>query len=148
VKVRDALDGVHRLFLDSAPVIYYVEHDEQRIAVLDEVFDRVRSGALIAVTGPVTLAECLVLPYRLGDVVLQQDFFDLVVRGANTTFSTIDHERARDAAELRGRYNLTLADALQIACAIRAGCEAFLTNDDRLRRVTEVRVLVLDELEV
>ncbi len=33
------------------------------------------------------------------------------------------------------------------ASAVLARCEAFLTNDHDLRRVTEVRVLVLDDLE-
>jgi predicted nucleic acid-binding protein len=42
---------------------------------------------------------------------------------------------------------LRLPDALQIAVALEAGCEAFLTNDLTLKRVVELRVLVLDDLE-
>lgn len=42
---------------------------------------------------------------------------------------------------------MQLPDALQVAVALERGCEAFLTNDRRLARVTELRVLVLDELE-
>jgi hypothetical protein len=37
---------------------------------------------------------------------------------------------------------------IAIAAALSAGWEAFLTNDADLRRVTELRVLVLDELEL
>jgi predicted nucleic acid-binding protein len=37
-------------------------------------------------------------------------------------------------------------DALQIAVACQAGCEAFLTNDRALRRVTDINVLVLADL--
>jgi predicted nucleic acid-binding protein len=51
------------------------------------------------------------------------------------------------AAELRARLNLSLTDALQAASAIAAGCDAFLTNDHPLARVTGLRVLVLDDLE-
>lgn len=36
---------------------------------------------------------------------------------------------------------------LQIATALTAGCEAFLSNDSSLKRVTELRVLTLDDLE-
>lgn len=43
--------------------------------------------------------------------------------------------------------NLQLPDALQVAAAIIAGCEAFLTNDAALKRVTKLRVLVVCELE-
>jgi predicted nucleic acid-binding protein len=52
------------------------------------------------------------------------------------------------AAAFRANYGLKLPDALQIAVAREAGCEAFLTNDLALRRVTELRVLVLDQLEL
>jgi predicted nucleic acid-binding protein len=55
---------------------------------------------------------------------------------------------AARAAELRAHYRLRLADALQVALALHAGCEAFLTNDLALRRVSELRILELDELEI
>ena len=51
------------------------------------------------------------------------------------------------AAKLRARHNLALADALQFAVALAANCQAFLTNDKRLKRVSELSVLVVDELE-
>jgi predicted nucleic acid-binding protein len=41
---------------------------------------------------------------------------------------------------------MKLPDAIQVAVAIDQGCEAFLTNDRRLAQVTELRVLVLDDL--
>jgi predicted nucleic acid-binding protein len=46
------------------------------------------------------------------------------------------------------KYNLTLTDAIQAAAAMRAACDAFLTNDRDLRRVRELMVLVLEELEL
>jgi len=43
--------------------------------------------------------------------------------------------------------DITLTDALQIATALKASCQAFISNDRRLQRVTEICVFVLDELE-
>ena len=51
------------------------------------------------------------------------------------------------AAELRARYRLRLPDAIQLAVALNAGCQAFLTNDRDLQRVTAVRILSLEDLE-
>jgi predicted nucleic acid-binding protein len=51
------------------------------------------------------------------------------------------------AAELRAKYNLRTADALQVASALSVNCDTFLTNDKQLNRLTELRVLVLDDLE-
>jgi predicted nucleic acid-binding protein len=55
---------------------------------------------------------------------------------------------AEQAADLRARYGLRTPDALQIATGLTAGYAALLTDDARLQRVTELRVLVLDELEL
>ena len=53
---------------------------------------------------------------------------------------------SRKAAELRVSYGIKLPDALQIAVALIAGCDVFLTNDDRLKRVTDLQILVIEEL--
>jgi predicted nucleic acid-binding protein len=55
---------------------------------------------------------------------------------------------AERAAEVRAHYNLKLADSFQIAAVIAAGCDAFLTNDSDLKRVSGITILALDELEV
>jgi predicted nucleic acid-binding protein len=101
------------------------------------------------VTSPVTLAECLVRPYRLGQTELQQQYIELFFQTENIIFQPITNPSiALEAAQIRARYNLQLPDAFQIAVALAAGCEAFLTNDVTFRRVTELRILVLDELKV
>jgi len=40
---------------------------------------------------------------------------------------------------------LKLADAMQIATALHAGADLFLTNDKQLKQLTEIPVAVLDE---
>lgn len=148
VKLAAALQGVTRLFLDTAPVIYYVERNPTYTALVDDIFDRVDAGTLQAVTSPVTLAECLILPIRHGLPQVQQDFADLIVSGANVTFLTLDAATAQRAADLRVRYNLLLLDAYQAATALAGACHAFLTNDRALLRVQELPILVLDDLEL
>jgi predicted nucleic acid-binding protein len=87
------------------------------------------------------------MPYRNNQVELQQIFSDLIVNGTNVLFASIDREMGRRAAELRARYNLSLTDAFQIAVALQSGCDAFLTNDMTLKRVSELSVIVLEEME-
>lgn len=149
MNIIDGLEGVTRLFLDTAPVIYFVEQHPQYFAVVREVFEQFRDGSLIAVASPVTLAECLVRPYSLGQTELQQYFIELITDNDTIEYVPItDQSIALKAAQIRARYNIQLPDAFQIAVALAAKCEAFLTNDAILKRVTELRVLVLDDLEV
>jgi predicted nucleic acid-binding protein len=144
--VEEALQGVSRLFLDTPPVIYYVERHPRYGPLVDPIFDRIDEGRLEAVTSPVTLAECLVVPYRDKRPDLQSKFADLIVNGTGVTFAELGADIARQAADLRARYKLALADAFQIATARASGCDAFLTNDVDLLRVTELQVLVLENL--
>ena len=147
MSIAEHLQGVSKLFLDTAPVIYFVERNPQYLPYVRVVFEHVRDRLLTAVTSPVTLAECLVRPYRLGQTELQQEFIDLMTGIEGIEFVRIDQTLALQAAQIRARYNLQLPDAFQIAVALAAGCEAFLTNDVIFRRVTELQVLVLDDFD-
>lgn len=134
MKLRTALEHVSRLFLDTAPVIYYVEKHPSFTALTAAIFDGIDNGQWLAVTSPITLAETLVIPCRDNLVQLQRDFADLIVSGANTICVSIDPSVGAEAAALRAKYNLTLIDAIQIAVAMNAGCDVFLTNDGHLAR--------------
>lgn len=58
---------------------------------------------------------------------------------------TIDINIALLAAQLRVIYGLKLPDAFQIATAMRSGCDAFFTNDEQIRRVTDLQILVITD---
>ena len=147
MKVTDALQGVSQVFLDTAPVIYHLEENPAYLAVVSQIFTEIDSGAIMAVTSPVTLAECLVRPLRQGDTALAQLFEDVVIRGQNTILAPIGDATAVAAAEVRAQHNLTLLDALQVSVAFENNCDAFLTNDSALKRVTRINVILLDDLE-
>jgi predicted nucleic acid-binding protein len=78
---------------------------------------------------------------------LAASFMQCLTSG-ETDFVPISAEIGDLAARLRVKYNFKLMDALQIATAVVSNCEAFFTNDVQLKRVTELRVLVVSELEV
>ncbi|BAU10294.1 hypothetical protein LEP3755_07780 [Leptolyngbya sp. NIES-3755] len=146
MQFEQAFNGVTRLFLDTAPVIYYVERNVSYFAIVQCIFQRIQNHTFQAVTSPITLAECLIAPTRQGLVTLQQEFTAAIVNGENTIFQPIDAAVGQKAAEIRAKYNLKLPDALQIAIAIVAGCDVFLTNDAALKRVQELGVVIIGEL--
>lgn len=103
-------------------------------------------SSLIGVTSVITLVEVLVQPLRHHAVDLQRQYRDLLRHSRNMQVVPIDPAVAEQAADLRSRHNLRTPDALQVAAALAAGCDAFLTNDLTLKRIVELPVLVLDEL--
>ncbi len=149
MKITDSLEGVRRLFLDTAPVIYFVEQHPQYFAAVREVFELLQNSFLMGVASPITLAECLVRPYSLGQTQLQQDFIELITDNNNIEFVLIDKQNViLEAAQIRARYNIQLPDAFQIAVALAARCDVFLTNDAILKRITELPVLVLEDFKI
>jgi len=147
MKLAKQLDKIGVIFLDTAPVIYFVEQNPEFSPKVQELFERLDDGNLTAVVSPITLAECLVLPYKQKKVEIAQIFTELLANSENVLFYPIDEVIADKAADLRARYNLTLTDAFQLAIAIQAECDAFLTNDADLKRVKEIPILVLSEAE-
>jgi len=86
---------------------------------------------------------------RVGNPTLAQQYRDLLTGSAHFYLQpTLTLAESEQAAQWRARYNLKTPDALQIAIALSAGSDAFLTNDGDFKRVQELKVLVLDELEL
>jgi predicted nucleic acid-binding protein len=147
-RLNDALLDVERLGLDTAPFIYFLERNPAYVDLVREVVRRVSTGALKGHTSVITLTEVLVRPLRVGNTALAQRYRRFLSRSRNLSLEPITSTVAEQAADLRARYGLRTPDALQIAAALGSGCAAFLTNDGQLKRVAEIRILVLDELEL
>jgi predicted nucleic acid-binding protein len=146
MRIEAALTGVNRLFLDTAPVVYFVEQNPEFIDRVEPIFARLDLD-IIGVVSAVTLAECLVFPIKRGLTDLEQAFED-VVNSERVEFITTDREIATLTAIIRAKYNFQLPDSIQIATAISSNCDAFLTNDVALKKVTEIRAIVVSKLEL
>lgn len=85
-------------------------------------------------------------PIESGDEKLARKFADFLKHAKNLTMIEISERIAEAAGKLRGRYPaIKTVDAVQIAAALEIGSEAFLTNDMKLKQITDVKVLVLKE---
>lgn len=141
----EALSDVSAVLLDTAPVIYHVEHHPTYFPVMASFF-RIRANRGIQViTSPVTLAECLVHPLRSGRRDLIESYRTTILGAEDTEFHELGSELAADAAQVRAELSLGLLDAFQVAVARRAGCEAMLTNDAAFRHVDHPRAIILDD---
>ena len=148
MKLDDALKNIVTLGFDTAPLIYFVEANPQYDALVTEIFQRIDNGNLFGVTSSISLCEVLVQPFIKNDSTLQKAYRDLLLYSGNFATYSLDAFIAEQAASLRAKYGLKTPDALQIATALSKNCDAFLTNDKKLKRVSEITVLVLEELEL
>lgn len=148
MKLEDALKNVSLIAFDTAPIIYFVEANPNYDAVVTAIFERVEKGEMTGLTSVISLCEVLVHPIRNQNTNLKQRYRDILQNSPNFFTKFINSAIAERAAELRAKYNLRTPDALQIATALENGCDAFLCNDNGLKRVTELQILILDDLEL
>ena len=133
-----------RVYLDTSPLVYAIERHPAYVPVLRPLWAAIQSGDVEAVSSEITIAEVLVLPYRIGDVGLEEDYEELF-RGARIAFVPMTRRLLRAAARLRAATNLRTPDAIHAATALEAGCALFVTNDTDFRRVTGLSVAILGE---
>lgn len=125
MKVGSVLGKVNNLFLDTAPVIYFVEKNPVCQARVVPFFLALDQGPLAGCTSVITLAECLVQPTNLGLKAICQNFLNLIVHGNGITFKQLNHVCGQLAADFRARYGFPLPDCLHLAAASQAGCDGF-----------------------
>jgi predicted nucleic acid-binding protein len=142
----DALSGVTRLALDSAPRIYFVEQHPVHLPIMREVIQRIDGGELAGCGCVILLTEVLNVPSKRQDAALERLYHQVLTGSRKFNLLPVGQQAADYAATLRARHNLRTPDALIAATALEEGCEALLTNDHRMGRVTGLRVLLLDEL--
>ncbi|MFI5366552.1 MAG: type II toxin-antitoxin system VapC family toxin [Candidatus Binatia bacterium] len=128
--------------LDSVAFIYFIEEHPLYAPLFEQ---RIERGENRAVTSVVTLAEVLVQPKRLARDDLVQRYREFLTAGPNVMTVDVTAALAERAATLRAQHGLRLPDAIQVAAALEGGAEYFLTNDARLRRLTELNVVILDD---
>jgi predicted nucleic acid-binding protein len=148
MKLDDALQNVNLVGLDTSPFIYFVERNSLYVDIMREIFTRLTNGDFRAYSSVITLTEVLVQPLRQNNQILTGEYRNLLYNGINFKLLSINSSIAETAARLRAQYNLRTPDALQIATALENGCDAFLCNDKNLKRVTELKILILDEIEL
>jgi len=148
MKVDEALRDVSNLAFDTAPIIYFVEANPAYDELVSNIFNRVATGVVDGWTSVISLTEVLVHPISQGRNDLQQVYRELLLNSTNFHTVPVNTNVAENAARIRATYGLRLPDAIQIAFALYVGCQAIVCNDRSMRRVTELQVLVLDDLEL
>lgn len=134
-----------RICIDTAPMIYFIEEHGKYREIIRPVFVEIDSGNIEAITSTITLLEVLVHPLRTGNGALAEKYREILLSSESLTTFEIFHEVSEVAARLRAKYSMKTPDAIQIAVGTLYGATKFLTNDPDLKRVSEIKILVLDD---
>lgn len=135
-----------RVFVDTAPIIYYLENNALYMEAIKNFFTKCLRENIQIVTSAITIEEYLVFPYGSGKIEFA-DNFKRFIEYMNIEVVDIDSRIAEQGAKIRGKYkHFKAMDALQIAAAIISGCDMFFTNDRQLRQEKELPCMTIDDL--
>ena len=129
--------------LDTQVFIYFIEEDEHFLALVKPLFQGIDHGSIAAATSGLTLMEVLVVPYRTGNLALADRYEALLTRSRGLRFIDIDRPLLKAAAQLRAAFKLKPPDAIQVAAAMVANCDAFLTNDRKIPSISGLKIFQL-----
>lgn len=135
-----------RVGIDTPVFISHIQQTAPWASAAATLLRAVADGEVQGVTSVVTLLEVTTHPLRLGRPEIADAYEALLGAIDHLAIVPIDPRVARMGAGLRATYGLRTPDALQIAACIAHGAEVFVTNDRRLRRVSAIEVLLLDDL--
>jgi len=148
MELIEAIANYRTIALDTNVFIYGYEEHPEFFPVVRPIFARLDAEPEFhAVTSIITLVEVLVFPFRLQRSDLESAYTTMLLNAPNVHVYSVDATITRQAAQLRARQNLRTPDAIQIATAISAGAQAFITNDARLKIVTELPILIISEFK-
>jgi predicted nucleic acid-binding protein len=122
-----------RIFFDTNLFIYLLEDGGERGSKVGGILERLSGRRDELLTSTLTLAEVLVKPLSVGDVVWA-DQYEKLLNTPGVSLLAFDRACARIYAQLRQDRTLKPPDAIQLSCAANAKCDLFITNDDRLSR--------------
>lgn len=133
-----ALDEGALILVDSAPIIYTLEAHARFAARFAPLFQRHADGEIALAVTTVTIAEVLTGPLRAGEEALARRY-RAVLEAWQVVGLTCDV--AESAARIRGKYNLKLPDAIQVASALSINAAALVTHDRDFTKVRGLRIM-------
>lgn len=145
VRLPPGLMGCRGAVLDTMVWIYLFEDHPRFGSLCEGLLKRAAAGDFAGIVTPVTLAEIIVKPLRAGRMDLADTYRAVLRNCPNVTICGLSGETGAMAGALRAKYGLPLPDMLQCACAMEQG-GMLITNDTALRKVRDIRVILMDEI--
>ncbi len=126
------------MLVDSAPIIYVLEHHARFAPRFRPLFERQETGAIQFAVTTITIAEVLTGPLKEGEEALAKRY-RAVLESWRVVNLTADV--AESAARFRASLGLRMADAIQVASAMAVNADALVTHDRDFSRVKNLTVL-------
>lgn len=139
---------VRRVGLDTMCFIYHFEKNYKYLPITETLFRQIERGRWAGVTSVLTLLEVLTGTRKAGNQEMAEKYRFIFRAFPNLTMVMVDEAVADHASVIRAEYGIRTPDAIQLATAFLHHADIFLTNDETLKRVSDIEVITLDDLSI
>ncbi len=144
-ELKTVLDKHTIIGLDTNPFIYLFEKNPIYFPLVNILFDYLKTPNIQGVTSMISLIETCIQPQRDNRPDLVQIYEQALLNSQQVQTLSITPTLAKQAIQLRVKYNLRVPDALQVGAALESKATLLVTNDYRFKRITELTILMLDD---
>ncbi len=134
-----------KVYLDTSPIIYSVEKHIDYWQLLTTLWQSLKANEIEVFTSELTLLETLVQPIKQNNQTLVSAYESLLTT-TEINLLPISLDILRESANFRATQNLKTPDAIHAATAFSANCDYLITNDDGFKRVSNINVIILNDL--
>lgn len=128
------------VYLDTNFWIYYLENHPKFGKVCQNFLKRCLNDRTTIITSALTLTEIFVLPIKESNIPLIQTYHQLFSL-PNIQIIDINQAIAFEASKIRATYNFSTPDCLHLSTAIIKKCQLFVSDDDDLKKIKDIKVI-------
>jgi predicted nucleic acid-binding protein len=132
--------------MDTMVFIYHFEENQIYSPLTFSIFESLEKGNIKGITSILTLLEILVKPKKENNLLLTERYKLLFETFPNLQVSPLNEHVADIASSLRAHYDINTPDAIQVATSLEQKADIFITNDATLKKISEIKVLLLSEM--
>jgi hypothetical protein len=144
--MNKVLEKSRVLFVDTGAVIRLLQMHPDYYPVVSSVLDHSYENNVTVLVSDVTLFELSRRAFVAGEGVLARQYREFFEHSRNVKACEVTGEIAVKAAEFAAK-NLTTEESLRLATAFVCGADCILTDCAAMRDLTDVPVVLLDEVE-
>lgn len=147
ISLKQLQNKYQTIAIDTNIFLYFFNQNPEFGDKTIPIFELLIEGKIgTAVTSIITLGK--VLASNKFDAEALKDIEFHIKKIPNLDLIDVTEDIIKIAAGIKRSYKFKLPDCIQLATAVFSKSRVFITNDSRLKRFKEVKVLLLQEIKV
>lgn len=134
------------VYFDTNIFVYALEDVAEYQEQISRLFTFLEDNACIVVTSELTLAECLVKPYKDNNSESIEKYEQYLQNSDYLKVEPVSRDILHSAASNRATTSNSLPDSIHLATAVYTGCQYFVTNDKGISSAENILLMLLGEV--